>query len=98
MIIHIQGAEIDRHSGVCSDWTLSLPGSYPPGQFADEVLHDAAFSHCFYFTLYLSAVLFNSVHPYASPVWSFPLHGSGLTEWYPGKLCVVCPHFTPIVL
>lgn len=36
MMVHIQGAEIDRHSGVCSDWTLSLSGSYPTGQLAEE--------------------------------------------------------------
>lgn len=94
MIVHIQGAETDRYAGVCSDWTLSLPGSCPPGQLDKEtraqtkkILHNATFPLLSFHNLPY-AVLLNSVHPYARPVWSVPLHGSGLTEWYPGRLCL----------
>lgn len=31
-------------------------------------------------------IVFDSVHPYAGPVRSVPLHGSRLTEWHPGNL------------
>ena len=34
------------------------------------------------FGLFLS---FNTVHTHASTLWSFPLHGCGLSQWNPGN-------------
>lgn len=79
-----QGAEVDRDSGVCSDWAVSFPRTRPPGQLVE--------AECESMLLLCSSVIINlnflviSVHPNASSVWSISLHGSGLAEWHPGKL------------
>lgn len=84
LILHFQRAEVDRHFGVCPNRTLSLSCTYTSGKFVHETdVVSVESLYWFYFKMY---VLFNSVHPYACPLWSLPLHGSGFTEWHPGIL------------
>lgn len=59
----------------------------PVLQVSIQISHIPTFSvaSLVFFDIYsLTSILFTSVHPHAGPLWSVPLHGSGITEWHPG--------------